>query len=363
MKNYYLLEQLRKEYNVTVVVISSELLDDSKKKYFDRFNSYYYFYKSKYSFVKNSLRALLSLRSPIQVELYYFKDIQNKIMELSSKHDLFFCNLVRTARYLESVNNHKYCDMADSIGQNYKKSFKTVSSKFLSLYYFFEYPRLLKYEQHVIDTFDNVFLFNQTEIEYFTNQEKIKYIPHGVNSELLEYPIKDKETKTLAFLGKMDYQPNIDAVNWFVNNVMPKLPNDFVLKIIGAKPTPDVIDLANDRILVTGFVDDPYAIVKSCDVAIAPMVSGGGIQNKVLETLALGMANIVSPLAALPMRDIKNNEHLIIANDVTEWVESIIRVTTDRKCREFLEEEGRKFIKQNHTWDIAFANYQKVLTN
>jgi glycosyltransferase involved in cell wall biosynthesis len=175
--------------------------------------------------------------------------------------------------------------------------------------------------------------------------------------------VRDKESNTLAFLGKMDYQPNIDAVSGFVNNVMPRLPQDYVFKIVGAKPTPEVLGLASERVLVTGFVEDPYAIVKNCDVAIAPMVSGGGIQNKVLETLALGMANIVSPLAALPMRDIRDNEHLVIANDVSDWVDSILEVTRNIEYRELLEVNGRNFIRENHTWNIAFSNYQQVLEN
>jgi glycosyltransferase involved in cell wall biosynthesis len=270
--------------------------------------------------------------------------------------------LVRTTEYLYDIEIPKIFDMADSIGQNYKKSIKKVKSPFWKLIYLIESKRLLNYENKMINSFNVTFMFNKEEIKYFNN-DKIKFLPHGVNEDLLEYEkINNKYKNYVAFFGKMDYQPNIDAVLWFVENVLNKLNKNIKFIIVGAKPTKQILNLANKykNIEVTGFVEDPYEILKSSLCVVSPMQTGGGIQNKILESMALGTINIVSSLASKPI-GAKNKKDYIVLDNPNEIADTINDIYLNRNDYDFYKKNSRNFIKNNFTWSIFEKIYIKEI--
>ena len=362
LKNYNLIKILSKNYKIYLVTVTNEKLDSKSKKFLDNYTtSYKVFTKSKSDFLFSISKSLFN-KKPLQVNYYYFNDVQKYIDNLIEKEniDLGISTLVRTTEYLKNVNFPKIFDMADSIGQNYKKSIKKVKSPLWKLIYYFESDRLLRYEKDMIDKFDLTFMFNKEEIKYFNN-DKIKFLPHGVNEDLLEYEkINNKYKSYVAFFGKMDYQPNIDAVLWFVKNVLNKLNKNIKFIIVGARPTKQILTLANKykNIEVTGFVKDPYEILKSSLCVVAPMQTGGGIQNKVLESMALGTVNIISSLAAKPI-GAKNRQDYIILDDSNEIAKEINKIYKNPTDYNFYKINSRKFIENNFTWSI----FEKVYIN
>lgn len=213
-KNYNLLKKLALKYKLHVVVITSEDVTADQVAFLESVGEYKVFKKSKFDFLASLLKGVFRLPIPLQCSLYFFSDVNRYIQRYSNNVDAIFCTLVRTAEYARLLKKTKLCDMADSIGQNYQKSAETVASSWKSLYYKFESKLLIKYEQTVVDHFDGTFLFNLTEIDNFKNKQRITWIPHGVNEKLLTYPIVEEKKNAFSFLGKMDYQPNIDAVLW-----------------------------------------------------------------------------------------------------------------------------------------------------
>ncbi|AEA34636.1 glycosyltransferase [Hippea maritima] len=360
LKNYNLIKILSKRYEVHLVTITSEKLGDKSKEFLKKYTTTYKVFQ------KNKLELFFSLskslfnKEPLQVNYYYFKDVQNYINNVAKDKDLIISTLVRTTKYVINLNKPKIFDMADSIGQNYKKSIKKVKSPLWKLVYSIEADRLLNYEKKMINIFDSTFMFNKEEIKYFNN-DKIKFLPHGVNEDLLEYEkINDKYKDYVAFFGKMDYQPNIDAVLWFVENVFNKLNKNIKFIIVGAKPTKQILNLTNKykNIEVTGFVEDPYEILKSSLCVVAPMQTGAGIQNKILESMALGTINVVSSLAANPI-GANHKKEFLVSDEPDEIANTINDIQKNKVKYEYLKSNAREFIRNNFTWTI----YGNVYTN
>ena len=198
---------------------------------------------------------------------------------------------------------------------------------------------------------------------YFNKPAKTEWIPNGVNEELFEYNKFDERYKNyIVFFGKMNYQPNIDAVMWFVRNVLPKINKDLKFTIVGAYPPKKILNLAKryNNIKVTGYIEDPYLILKSSLCVVAPMQTGGGIQNKILESMALGTVNIVSSLAAKPI-GAEHRKHYFVCDNPQKIAELIDNIYKNPQDFERIKINAREFIRNNFTWKIYEDRLLKVI--
>jgi glycosyltransferase involved in cell wall biosynthesis len=362
LKNYNLIKILSRDYKVCLVSITNEKVDDKALIFLSKYTqSYKIFKKNKFDFLLSTSRTLVNLE-PLQVNYYYFKDVQDYINSASQDMDILISTLIRTSKYFLKIEKPKIFDMADSIGQNYKKSFQNVKSIFWKIIYKVESNKLIQYEKETIRQYNKTLMFNKEEISFLNIPSKIKFIPHGVNEELLTYEKMVADyNKGVAFFGKMNYQANIDAVLWFVENVLESLNKDLVFYIVGASPTSDILKLKDkyENIVVTGFVVDPYKILKSCSCIVAPMKTGAGIQNKVLETMALGTINIISPLAAKPIG--ANNTDYIVLDTPVEIASKINDISENPKKYSFYKANSKEFIRKNFTWSIYGKVYMDTI--
>lgn len=359
LKNYWMLNILSKYFNVHLVSITDKYVP---KDFYDWINnlgiSYKIFKKNKINFYINALKFITN-SLPIQVNYFFYKDIKSYVDSIYNEFDLLISTLIRTSEYIIDKNKPKILDMADSIALNYIRSKKMVQSFKWKLIYTIEFRRLINYEIRCVERFDKILLFNKEEVDYFQNPNKVVWIPHGVNEQLLKYQNVNAEYKnSIVFFGKMDYQPNIDAVLWFTENVMPYIDKRITFTIVGAYPTKEIKNLQKKykNIKVTGYVEDPYQIIQSSLCVVAPMQTGAGIQNKVLESMALGTINIVSSLAAKPIGAIHERDFLIIDNP-REIANRINDIFMYPERYHYLKINSREFIKNNFTWDI----YEKKL--
>jgi len=355
LKNYWLLRILSKHFKINLVSINDQ---EIPKDFFDFVNelglTFKIFQKNKSQCYFNTLKGLATNKLPLQVNYYYFKDIQNYIDNIYKSHDLLFATLIRTAKYLVGKEKPKILEITDSIGLNYLRSAsKTFSSKWKTIY-LIERNRLLKFEKYCIEQFDKTLFVNKEERDYFNLPQKTEWLPNGVDETLFTYEKADPKYKNfVAFLGKMNAQPNVDAVLWFVKNVLPYLKRNIKFIIVGAHPPKIIMDLSKkfENVEVTGFVEDPYLILKSSLCVVAPMQTGGGIQNKILESMALGTINIVSSLAAKPI-GAENGKHFLVCDDAKDMADLINEIYDNPIKFEYLKKNSREFIKYNFSWSI-----------
>lgn len=367
LKNYWLLKILSKYFKVHLVSIAEEEVPEA----------FYYwskelgitckiFRKPKTKFYFNALKSLYN-KNPIQVNYYYFKDIQTYIDLIYKEFDILFAGLIRTAKYiLHHKEKPKILEMTDSIALNYLYSKEKTYSKFWKYVYQLETKRLLKFEKLCIEKFDKILLVNKSEAEYYNDPEKVIWLPNGVNEDLLSYSKTDNRWKnSIVFFGKMNYQPNIDAVIWFVKNVLPHLNNSLKFVVVGAYPPTMLKKLEKKykNLKILGFMRDPYLILKSGLCVVAPMQTGGGIQNKILESMALGTINIVSSRAASAIIGAKHSVHFFIADDPKEIIELISDIYKNPRKYKYMKQEAKNFIRKNFTWSLYEEKLLKIIDN
>jgi len=366
LKNYWLLKILSKHFEVHLISITDTEASEEFYEWAQEIGlSYKIFQKRKEQFYFNTLKSLIINRLPLQVNYYYFKDVQDYINRIYKDYDLLFSTLVRTARYIIDKEKPKILDMADSIGLNYINSSSKTTSLMWKILYSFEGNRLIRFEKYCIEYFNETLFFNKDEKDYFNKSHKTEWIPHGVNENLLNYEKKDDKYKNcVAFFGKMDYQPNIDAILWFVKYVLSYLNKNIRFIIVGANPSSEILNLTKkySNIEVTGFIEDPYIILKSSLCLVAPMQTGAGIQNKVLESMALGTINIVSSLAAKPI-GAEHGKHFLVCDDPKDIADIINKINENPKNFENLKVNAKDFIKNNFVWSIYEKKLMEVINS
>jgi sugar transferase (PEP-CTERM/EpsH1 system associated) len=211
-----------------------------------------------------------------------------------------------------------------------------------------------------------VTLVSQAELALYrgiAGVERSFSITNGVDLEYFR-PQPASEESTCVFVGALDYRPNIDAACWFVAEVWPhvrELRPELRFTIVGRRPTAAVRQLAsNPGVEVVGQVPDVRPFVARASIVVVPLRLARGVQNKVLEALAMGKATIASPpaLAGLKARP---DEHLLSATTPMEWVRAIDSLLVDAERRRQLGIAGRKYVEQFHTWDQCLRPFEEFL--
>lgn len=292
---------------------------------------------------------------PLQVEYYRSSAVAEKVRREAPGHDVIFCNLIRTVEWVRGIEKPLYLDMSDSIGRHYESARREISSPLWKLIYSFDGPRLRRYERRVVRMFRTVFLFNPRDVDELQFENRVKWIPHGVQPAVLEH--RGEETfrpERICFLGKMDYRPNVEAVKWFCREVLPLLPEQYEFWILGTSPTAEVQALAREgRVRVTGFVEDPFVILKSSLCSVVPLFAGGGIQNKLLEAMGLGTVCLATPLAAEALVGAQPGRQFLLCEKPEEFARSIQELQPESVGYGRLRAEAREYILTNYTWDAT----------
>jgi sugar transferase (PEP-CTERM/EpsH1 system associated) len=306
----------------------------------------------------NAFKGIFS-SEPLQAHYYYFREVQNWIDKNFRSYDLIFGHHIRTARYMEHIDHPKVVDLHDAISMNYLKAVKKANGLW-RLIYGIENRRVLPYEIKTINCFNRSFIVSDVDrnylIEHGAKPEKISTIPVAVKDEVVKRASQVREKDQIAFLGKMNYVSNEDAVMYFARKVFPilrRIDHRLRFVIIGAHPTKAVLDLEKiEGIAVTGFMKDPYPVFEASKVVVAPLRFGAGIQNKILEAMALRKPVVTTSLGAQGIKG-KNGEHFLVADGAEEMTEKTLSLLKDRKKRKSMGKKARALIEKEYTWDIV----------
>ncbi|MGK5023174.1 TIGR03087 family PEP-CTERM/XrtA system glycosyltransferase [Janthinobacterium sp. RB2R34] len=230
-----------------------------------------------------------------------------------------------------------------------------------------EAHRLLQYERHIAQQFSAASFVSEAEANLFRLcapmvRRKTHHFNNGVDTGYFApercaaspYP---PGSQVLVFTGAMDYWPNIDAVQWFVRHVWPALRRQFpqlLFYIVGSRPAPRVQSLAKVAgVTVTGAVDDIRPWLAGATLAVAPLRIARGVQNKVLEAMAMGKIVLASPqalegIAAQPGLD------LLLAHDEAEFIHHaarVLRAAAQPGAGVDMGSCARQLILQKYQWE------------
>lgn len=223
-------------------------------------------------------------------------------------------------------------------------------------------------ERRAVDECDAVFVVSPREAELIEGpREKIHPVVNGVDTSYFdpgETGPGDDEGG-LVFTGTMDYKPNVEAVVWFVRNVFGKLKAEFpelTFDIVGRDPTPAVRQLsAVEGVTVTGSVPDVRPYLKKARVAVVPLTIARGIQNKVLEAMAMGKATVLSK-QALEGIEATPGESVLTAEDEDQWTRAVVHLLEEKDRRKLLGERARQVVVDAYSWEARLAPMVELCT-
>ena len=189
-------------------------------------------------------------------------------------------------------------------------------------------------------------------------EQPIVSVPNGVDiSRYLPQPLPSEIPPALVFTGKMDYRPNVDAMLWFGQRVLPRIrrTTSARLLIAGMSPHPALDKLrAQPDVEITGAVDDIVPYIHRAAIYLAPMRVGGGTRFKVLEAMACARPVVSTSLGVegIPVRD---GEHLLIADQPRDFADAVLSLLRDQAAggqrSRALGEAARAFVEDHFSWD------------
>lgn len=356
---YETLKILNKNYSVYLVVINDAPISIAQNTAMEKVSKKYYgFTFPKWRFYFNVIKGFFKNES-LQASYFYFDAVQKKVNTLLAEVDFCYLFINRTAKYCFDTEKPVVFNAIDSIYLSYSNSLNNTQSFFWNFIYKIEIKRLFKIEKHCVENFSCSFFVNVKEADFWKKYGNSFPISFGVDQYLFYYEKKSDEYKNVvAFFGRMDYQPNIDAVKWFCKNVLDKLDPALEFWIIGAEPIDEVRKLADlyPRVKVTGFVDDPYIIIRSAVCTVAPMQTGGGVQTKMLMAMAVESVVISSSLPMAGLSQAENGKHLIVEDNADLFAGRVNDIYVNPHLYTEMRQNARKLMKEKFNWEIVEEN-------
>jgi len=205
------------------------------------------------------------------------------------------------------------------------------------------------------------------------NEEReagIEVLPNGVDLEYFRPTHQLGRPFNVVFLGKMSYHANVAAALYLGRQIMPivwRHQPEATLTIVGSNPPKAVRGLEIDsRVEVTGYVDDVRPFVQRSAVMLCPMIYSVGIQNKVLEAMAMGTPVVVAAQAAASLQAIPGRD-VLVAHAAQEFAESALSVMHDAALRAALSWRGRQYVERHHDWSAVTERlvdiYRQAITD
>jgi polysaccharide biosynthesis protein PslH len=256
---------------------------------------------------------------------------------------------------LVDVDSQKWLDYAASGGPK-------------SWLYRLEGRRLGKLERSIPSWARAVTLVSEAEAALFRRSGgtgPVHSVTNGVDLEAFhpEFP-GDGDDRGCVFVGALDYRPNVDAVDWFCREAWPEIlasRSDARFALVGRKPSSAIRRLAGlPGVDLVGQVPDIRPHLASASVAVIPLRIARGVQNKVLEALAMGKAVVASP-EAIEGIQAEPGVHLLAASTPSEWVVTVTRLLDDPDLRRRLGLAGRAFVEEFHDWECCLAPFAGLL--
>jgi sugar transferase (PEP-CTERM/EpsH1 system associated) len=375
VRSFHLLKHLAQKHNI---FLGTFVDDPDDLQYIDTVRSYC---RDMHVVTLNPRMARLSSLSgliagdPLTLRYYQDGNLQNWVKQTCKNQPIdaavVFCSAM--AQYVDAIPRLPtlidFVDVDSAKWTQYAPKHRWP----LSWLYRREGQLLLAYERSVAARSTCSFFVTDSEAELFTHAApecatRVKSMCNGVDAEYFSPdPLRaspyGKDEVPVVFTGAMDYLPNIDAVRWFAHDMLPDLLRrqpKIRFYIVGRSPSPEVIALAGEHVAVTGTVDDVRPYIQHAAVVVAPLRIARGIQNKILEAMAMGKPVVASSECATAV-DAAAGQELIPANTPENFISEIETLLTDRNLSQRIGQAARQRVLSRYSWDAHLGSIDQYI--
>ena len=366
LRAYHQINYLARQHEVHLCCLSENRTDQDSIDHLKEICSQLHIFKL--SKIRQFLRLSMGLFSdlPFQVIYFYQSGIHKKISKLIEdiKPDQIYAQLIRSSEYVKNEHGYpKMLDYMDAFSKGIQRRMKgagAIKRMLLS----WEYKRLQKYENLIFDYFERHSIISEPDREliYHPLKNQIHIIPNGVDLEY--FKAKDgKREFDLLFTGNMGYPPNINCAKYIAKKLIPLLkasiPNIRLL-IAGAQPSKEILDLKNENIEVSGWMDDIRDAYNNAKIFLAPMQIGTGLQNKLLEAMAMNLPCISSPLANAAL-GAEEGKDILIGNNAEQLTELCVLLLNNPEKQREIANNGYNFVQKQFDWSQSGDKLIKIM--
>jgi glycosyltransferase involved in cell wall biosynthesis len=240
-----------------------------------------------------------------------------------------------------------------------------IEKNIFKKYFFnYEYKYLQKYETSMFNYFDHFTAISEQDSKAIINHgsKEIVIVPNGVDFSSF-YPKNCEKKYDVCFMGNLDYPPNIEAVLFANKYIFPGLlskKHNCKILIAGANPPLKIKALHTTNIdVIENFIDisDSIAISK---VMLSPMIVSIGLQNKIIQAMAMKVPNVVSRHANNAI-NAKHEHSIFVADNPEDYIKYIIMLLNEETIRNEIAENAFYFVKERHSWDIVNLLLEKTI--
>ena len=364
IRMYQFIEVLSKYYEVDIVYLSEQKEGTKMDNVRDMAHDVQCFYVGKIKRLMQAAVGYCFKGQPLQIGYFYSKQMQEWISEHLDEYQRILCMHIRTFSYLQGIDKSLlegkkiYLDGIDAISLNYRNSYMAARG-IKKLIYKIEYKRLEKYEKITYTAVHHTSLISQRDKEYMNNHlgvagdAKLIYL-FAIDMGYVPEIVKNK--RTISFMGKMNYAPNEDAVLHFIRKIYPKIKTiypDLEFNIIGGFATKELLRYDGKMgIHFLGFVDNPSTELQRSTLVIAPMISGSGLQTKILQAMQLGCAVLTTEIGADGLESV-NESDIIIAQNDEDMIAKLGDYLSEQMMekREEIGQNARRYVMEHYSYE------------
>lgn len=360
LKIYNLAKRLSSKHELYLLTFTENKADWKHKSELDKiFKEVHLVHLPKWQSVWNCLKHLLS-EMPFQVAYFQSSALKLKLNQLLQLHqfDAIHVQHLRMAPYLNDRKELKrILDLPDAFSLYWERRSKVKRSWTTTFFETIEQKRVLAYES-ILKDFQMSLVCSDEDLSYLKRKHQVdnlRLLSNGVDLSTFSGQEHNYEPNDiLLFTGNMDYAPNVDAVIYFVHEVLPeiiKVHPQVKFIIAGQRPIEKVKALAAENIEITGFVRDLKQVYQSASVVVAPLRFGAGTQNKVLEAMSMGVPVVCSEIGFAGL-GIQSGEGVIMQSEKQAFIDSVCQLLSNQTLRESVGKAGKKVIIEKFDWEI-----------
>ncbi|MBK7028838.1 MAG: glycosyltransferase [Bacteroidales bacterium] len=334
-----------------------------------------------FAYIDLSIKPLAALSNYISGTSYHVSRFRNtefaeKLEKILKKDtfDIIQVEMLYTTVYMDIIRKHSKAPVvlrAHNIEHLiWKRIAENCRIPFKKHYLNQLYLSLRDYEMNVINKVDGIVSITFTDAVFFGRNARnvpVLAVPFGIDPQ--HYPVSTRDTATpdLFNIGSMNWIPNAEGIQWFLNKVWPEVTAKnpgIELHLAGRKMPEWMLHFKSPGLIIEGEVPDARDFMKQHDIMIVPLFSGSGIRIKIIEAMTAGKVVISSTIGAEGI-EYKNGEHLLIADTREQFIEAINRVVNDKQFRRELAENARKLMLSLHDNHVLIERlvsfYQRLI--
>jgi glycosyltransferase involved in cell wall biosynthesis len=242
----------------------------------------------------------------------------------------------------------------------------TAGNPVKKMMYGMEFQKMLRYEQIEVRKFHHVVAVSENDralMSQWAASDHITVVPTGV--DLTQYrpdPNAPEPAPLVTFVGAVDWEPNVDGVEYFCSEVWPAIQAEVPearVRIVGRNPDRRVAKWASGSIEVTGRVPSVVEHLRQSAVVIVPLRIGGGTRLKIYEAMATGKAVVSTTIGAEGL-DVRNGRDIMLADDANSFAQAVIMLLRDRGLRRRYEKAAAETAAR-YDWPVIGARFSDIL--